>query len=76
MRFVNEAKSLNKWYDVYAFKIGGAESREVAILFNDITKFKKTENELKEYQDTLEEKVKQRTDELQSLTLNWNILLI
>ena len=64
MRFVNEAKALNKWYDVYAFKIGGAESREVAILFNDITKFKKTETELKEYQDTLEEKVKQRTDEL------------
>ncbi len=64
IRFINEAKALNRWYDVYAFKIGGAESREVAILFNDITQFKKTEIELKEYQDTLEEKVKQRTDEL------------
>ena len=64
IRFINEAKALNRWYDVYAFKIGGADSREVAILFNDITKFKKTEIELKEYQDTLEEKVKQRTDEL------------
>ncbi len=63
-RFVNEAKALNRWYDVYAFKIGGVESREVAILFNDITKFKKTENELKESQNTLEEKVKKRTDEL------------
>ena len=64
IRFINEAKALNRWYDVYAFKIGGADSREVAILFNDITQFKKTEIELKEYQDTLEEKVKQRTDEL------------
>ncbi len=64
MRFVNEAKELNRWYDVYAFKIGGIESREVAVLFNDITKFKETENELKESQDTLEEKVKQRTEEL------------
>ncbi len=64
MRFVNEAKALNRWYDVYAFKIGDPESREVAILFNDITKFKETENELREYQDKLEEKVKKRTEEL------------
>ena len=27
-RFVNESKVLNKWYDVYAFKIGAPESRE------------------------------------------------
>ena len=64
IRFVNEAKGLNRWYDVYAFKIGDDESREVAILFNDITKFKETENELREYQDKLEEKVKKRTEEL------------
>ena len=64
MRFVNEAKALNRWYDVYAFKIGEPESREVAILFNDITKFKETEKELSEYQDKLEEKVKKRTEEL------------
>ena len=47
MRFVNEAKALNRWYDVYAFKVGDSESREVAILFNDITKFKETEEALK-----------------------------
>jgi PAS domain S-box-containing protein len=64
MRFVNEAKALNRWYDVYAFKIGDDEDREVAILFNDITKFKETENELRDYQDKLEEKVKKRTEEL------------
>jgi PAS domain S-box-containing protein len=64
MRFVNEAKALNRWYDVYAFKIGDPEGREVAILFNDITKRKKAEDQLKEYQDTLEEKVEKRTEEL------------
>jgi signal transduction histidine kinase len=63
MRFVNEAKSLNRWYDVYAFKID-KEKKEVAILFNDITKFKETEKQLTEYQNSLEEKVNQRTDEL------------
>ena len=64
MRFVNEVKILNKWFDVYAFKIGGKESHEVAVLFNDITQFKETEKKLKEYQQSLEEKVEKRTLEL------------
>ena len=55
---------MSKWYDVYAFKVGGPESREVGLLYNDITKFKITENKLKEYQHTLEEKVEKRTEEL------------
>ncbi len=63
MRFVNEAKALNRWYDVYAFKINKTK-REVAILFNDITEFKRVETELREYQSTLEEKVGKRTEEL------------
>jgi len=29
MRFVNEAKALNRWYDVYAFKIGDPEGRKL-----------------------------------------------
>ena len=64
MRFVNEAKALNRWYDVYAFKIGDPKGRIVGILFNDISERKKAEGELKEYQDTLEEKVEKRTEEL------------
>ena len=28
MRFVNQAKALNRWYDVYAFKIGSHESKK------------------------------------------------
>ncbi len=63
-RFINEAKAMNRWYDVYAFKVGETESHEVAILFNDITQFKETEKKLKEYQHTLEEKVEKRTLEL------------
>ena len=63
-RFINEAKALNSWYDVFAFKVGDSDSHEVAILFNDITQFKETEKKLKEYQHTLEEKVEKRTLEL------------
>ena len=44
--FVNEARALNRWYDVCAYRIGGPESRRVAILFNDITEHKRAENAL------------------------------
>ncbi len=63
MRFLTEPIK-NKWYDVYAFKVGNNEGHEVALIFNDITKFKKSEKKLKEYQHSLEEKVKKRTKEL------------
>ena len=45
-RFVNEVKVLNRWYDVYAFRVGVPENRRVAVVFNDITKSKKSEDEL------------------------------
>ncbi|MGO9968869.1 MAG: PAS domain S-box protein [Bryobacteraceae bacterium] len=43
-RFVNEARALNRWFDVSAYRIGGPESRRVAILFNDITERKRAED--------------------------------
>ena len=45
--FVNEAKALNRWYDVYAYRVGAPESRQVAILFNDITAHKQAEAEIR-----------------------------
>jgi two-component system, chemotaxis family, CheB/CheR fusion protein len=42
-RFVSEASALGRWYDVSAYRVGGAESRKVAILFNDITERKRAE---------------------------------
>jgi PAS domain S-box-containing protein len=45
--FVNEAKALGRWYDVYAYRIGAPESRQVAILFNDITAHKQAETKLR-----------------------------
>ncbi|MBE0568587.1 MAG: PAS domain S-box protein [Deltaproteobacteria bacterium] len=42
-RFVKEARALNRWYDVYAFRMDEPESRKVAILFYDITERKQAE---------------------------------
>jgi PAS domain S-box-containing protein len=38
--FENESKGLHKWYEVLAYKVGDEESRDVAILFNDISERK------------------------------------
>ncbi|MBC7366905.1 MAG: PAS domain S-box protein [Undibacterium sp.] len=46
IRFVNEAKPLGRWFDLYAFRVGGAGSRKVAVLFSDISARKRTEASL------------------------------
>jgi PAS domain S-box-containing protein len=47
-RFEQLARELRRWYDVYAFRIGRPEQRQVAVLFNDITKRRKIEQTLRE----------------------------
>ncbi|MGH8018164.1 MAG: PAS domain S-box protein, partial [Opitutaceae bacterium] len=37
IRFANEYHSLGRWFDVYAFRLGGPDSRNVAVLFTNIT---------------------------------------
>ncbi len=64
VRFENRVEELHRWYEVYAYHIGEQESRKVAILFNDITERKQSEEALKKAHDTLEEKVKERTKQL------------
>jgi C4-dicarboxylate-specific signal transduction histidine kinase len=46
MHFENSAEQLNRWYDVYAFRIGQPQERKVAILFHDITERKRADTEL------------------------------
>ncbi len=53
-RFENRAEQLHRWYDVYAFRIGNPQARQVAILFNDITERKRSEAALIERTAQLE----------------------
>src|SRR6266850_718360 len=46
IHFENEAKALGRFYDVRAWRVGGQESRKVAILFNDITERKTAQRRL------------------------------
>ncbi len=67
----NEVKSMNRWFDVYAFQLGGRQSRNLAVLFSDITERKKVEQVLSEtqarvatYAGKLESLVTMRTAQL------------
>ena len=48
IRFVNRSEALDgRWFDLYAFKVGGLDSRKVAVLFNNITERMATEEALR-----------------------------
>jgi signal transduction histidine kinase/ActR/RegA family two-component response regulator len=47
LRFENEAKALGRFYDVRAYRVGGPESRKVAILFSDITESRESQAKLR-----------------------------
>lgn len=47
VRFENRAEQLHRWYDVYAFRFGEPKDFQVAILFNDITERKHSEETIK-----------------------------
>src|SRR5262249_51045301 len=48
MRFVNEARQLGRWYDVYGFRVEDPRRRRVGILSNDITERKRAEAEARD----------------------------
>ena len=51
IRFVNEAKVLRRWFDVYAFKLPHFSGTRVAILFQDITAQRADSHELARVRD-------------------------
>lgn len=47
-RFESRASALGRWFEVYAFRVGRAENRHVAIFFNDISERKQAEEQARE----------------------------
>ena len=53
-RFENAVDALNRWYDIFAFRVGEPEDGQVAVLFRDIFDRKRAEIALREHQDRQE----------------------
>jgi PAS domain S-box-containing protein len=54
IRFENYARVLDRWFDLYAFRVGKPENSEVAVLFKNITEQKRAEQEREQLLKQLE----------------------
>ncbi len=66
-RFVNEARALGRWFDLYAMRIGPPGERRVAVLFTDITARRRAEEELRRLAADLAEANRVKTEFLATL---------
>lgn len=64
IRFEHGAAQLGRWYDVYAWRHGPPEGRQVGVLFRDVTARRQVEEQGRRHREELEEAVERRTREL------------
>jgi PAS domain S-box-containing protein len=62
-RFEEASPTLGRWFDVYAFRLGGEASNRVAVLFNDISARRRAEDKLQDLNNRLEAEIEERTAE-------------
>ncbi|HEY4556422.1 MAG TPA: ATP-binding protein, partial [Lysobacter sp.] len=53
VRFEAQARALQRWFDVYAFRVAGPDGARVAVLLSDITGRKRTEDALRRNEERL-----------------------
>ncbi|WP_227439552.1 PAS domain S-box protein [Methylobacterium sp. W2] len=73
-RFERRSIALGSWYEVYAFRLGTAEQRQVAILFKDIQPRKRTEAALRESEERFRAFVTASSDVVYRMTADWSEL--
>lgn len=66
-RFVQEAKAMHRWFDVYASRVGPAGSDRLAMVFSDITQRLTAEQDLRRLADELAQANKRKTEFLATL---------
>ena len=71
-RFVNELKALGRYFDVYATRIGGPESRKIAVVFSNITERKEAEDALRESEGRFRALVLASSDLMCRMSPDWS----
>ncbi|MFJ6023347.1 PAS domain-containing protein [Brevundimonas sp. NPDC092305] len=66
IRFEKELEETGRWLELSAFRVEPASRKQVAVLFKDLTQKKLAEVALQTMNTTLEERVQERTHELQA----------
>lgn len=67
IRYENEAHAMQRWFDIYATRLGGPGSRKLAVLFSDISERKRSELQLRKLADDLSEMDRRKTEFLATL---------
>ncbi|WP_024545557.1 response regulator [Picosynechococcus sp. NKBG15041c] len=71
IRFEQQAAGWGRWYNVYAFRIGAPEKRQVAILFSDINHQKNAETALRQSEEKLRLFVAASSDIIYRMSADW-----
>lgn len=76
IRFANEYTGLNRWFEVFAFRVGPPVAHRVAVLFTDITGRKRAERELAEAHEFLNSSLDALSSHIAVLDENGVILAV
>ena len=74
IRFEHEVPELNRWFDIYAYRIKTLENNKIAILFNNITERKLAQQALIDSERRLQAFVVARSDIIYSMNPDWSVM--
>ena len=74
IRFEHEVKELNRWFDIYAYRIKSPDNNKIAVLFNNITERKLAQQALIDSERRLEAFVLARSDIIYSMSPDWSVM--